>query len=182
MMALAKFMKQRGETFGPSVIKAKYGTRVAFEHGYIVQQSDRPIKARQPAAAVLSIAAKSIIHSAAENALFFGCFCLGVQHNTITTAVQPTPHVRASAAIIDLIAVADVESRFGAVPPDGAGDEPRRLMPVGSIRDFRRRVASRKPVQDSSSMKEVVDEGIDDNETRPDGEPTKPGSAGPYQQ
>jgi hypothetical protein len=35
-MALAKFIKQSGGTFGPSVIKAKYGTRVALGHDYIV--------------------------------------------------------------------------------------------------------------------------------------------------
>ena len=44
------------------------------------------------------------------------------------------------------------------------------------------RMASSEPVEDSGSMKEVVDQGIDDNETRPDGEPTRPGSPGPHQQ
>jgi len=47
-----------------------------------------------------------------------------VQNEPITAAVQSAPHVCASAAIIDLIAVADVEARLGAIPPDGAGDEP----------------------------------------------------------
>ena len=42
--------------------------------------------------------------------LFFSCFRLGVQHKPITAAVQPTPHVRAPAAVVDLIAVADVET------------------------------------------------------------------------
>jgi hypothetical protein len=44
------------------------------------------------------------------------------------------------------------------------------------------RMASAEPVEDSGSMKEVVDQGIDDNETRPDGEPTRPGSPGPHQE
>jgi hypothetical protein len=42
--------------------------------------------------------------------LFFSCFRLGVQHKPITPAVQPTPHIRAPAAVIDLIAVADVKA------------------------------------------------------------------------
>jgi hypothetical protein len=127
-----------------------------------------------------------------------------VQHNTITTAVQLTPHVRASAAIIDLIAVADVEPWFGAIPPDGAGDEPgKRLWKLGiepaginrrgnvdedvntaawPIAGWPIRMASAEPFEDSSSMKEVVDQGIDDNEARPDSEPTRPDSADPHQQ
>ena len=44
------------------------------------------------------------------------------------------------------------------------------------------RMASAKPVEDSGSVKEIVDQGIDDNEARPNGEPTRPGSAGPHQQ
>ena len=55
-------------------------------------------------------------------------FRINVQDEPITAAVQPTPHVRAPAAIIDLIAVADVEAGFGAVPPDGAGDEPGKRL------------------------------------------------------
>jgi hypothetical protein len=33
-----------------------------------------------------------------------------MQHKPIAAAVQPTPHVRAPAAVIDLIAVADVKA------------------------------------------------------------------------
>ena len=43
-------------------------------------------------------------------------------------------------------------------------------------------MASCKPVEDSRSVKEIVDQGIDDNEVRPDGEPTRPSSSGPHQQ
>ena len=131
-------------------------------------------------------------------------FRLSVQNNAITTAVQSAPHVCASAAIIDLIAVANIETGFGAVPPDGAGDEPGkrlrklRIEPTGidgrgnvnknvsaatwPVAGRAIRMASAEPVEDSGSMKKVVDQGIDDNETRPDGEPTRPGSPGPHQE
>jgi hypothetical protein len=127
-----------------------------------------------------------------------------VQDNPIAAAVQPTPHIRAPAAIIDLIAVADVERRLGAVPPDGAGDEPGKrlrkpwIKPTGidargnvnknvsaatwPVARWAVRMADLKSVQDSGPIKEVVDQGIDDNETRPDGEPTRPGSPGPDQE
>ena len=60
-----------------------------------------------------------------------------MQHKPIAAAVQPTPHVRAPAAVIDLIAVADIEARLGAVPPNRALNEPgkhlgkRRIKPAG---------------------------------------------------
>jgi hypothetical protein len=140
----------------------------------------------------------------AETAIFFGSFRLGVQNKAITAAVQPAPHIRAPAAIIDLIAVADLEAWFGAIPPDGAGDEPRKRLrkrwiePAGidgagninknvsaatwPIAGRPVRMASLKSVQDSGSMKEIVDEGIDDNKTRADSEPTRPDSPNPEQQ
>jgi hypothetical protein len=127
-----------------------------------------------------------------------------MQHEPITAAVQPAPHVRAPTAIIDLIAVTNVEPRFGAVPPDGAGDEPGkrlrkpRIEPAGidGASNINKNVGaatgpvagrpiwmvSADPIEDSGSMKEVVDQGIDDNEARPDGEPTRPTSPGPHQQ
>ena len=57
---------------------------------------------------------------------FFGFFRLGVQNEAITAAVQLAPHVRAPAAVVDLIAVADVEARLGAVPPNRVLHEPRK--------------------------------------------------------
>ena len=51
-----------------------------------------------------------------------------MQNEPIAAAVQSAPHIRAPAAIIDLIAVADVEARLGAVPPDRAGDEPGKRL------------------------------------------------------
>ena len=42
--------------------------------------------------------------------LFSAVFWLGVQNEPITAAVQPTPHIRATAIIDDLVAVADVEA------------------------------------------------------------------------
>ena len=127
-----------------------------------------------------------------------------MQNEAITAAVQSAPHIRAPAAIIDLIAVADVEARLGAVPPDRAGDEPGKRLrkpwieatgidgagnsnknvsaATGPVARWAIRMASPDPFEDSGSMKEVVDQGIDDNETRPDGEPTRPGSPGPHQQ
>jgi hypothetical protein len=39
-----------------------------------------------------------------------------------------------------------------------------------------------KPMKDAGSMQEVVDQGIDDDERRPDGEPARPGRSSPDQQ
>src|ERR1019366_8706678 len=44
------------------------------------------------------------------------------------------------------------------------------------------RMASCKPIQDSSAMKEVVDQGIDSNEAGTDLEPTGAGCPSPHQQ
>ena len=116
-----------------------------------------------------------------------------MQHKPITAAIQPTPHVRTPAAVVDLIAVADVETRLGAVPPNRVLNEPGKHLGKPWIEsagidgrgnvdeDFRAatgpvagravRMASREPIEDSGSNEEVVNQGIDDNETRPDGEP-----------
>jgi hypothetical protein len=51
-----------------------------------------------------------------------------MQHKPITPAVQPTPHIRAPAAVIDLIAVADIETRLGAVPPNRVLNEPGKHL------------------------------------------------------
>jgi hypothetical protein len=106
-----------------------------------------------------------------------------VQNEPIAAAVQPTPHVRAPAAVVDLIAVADVEARLGAVPPNRVLHEPRKhlgkpwiepagINPRGNVDENVSaaawpvagravRMGSCKLVQDSGSMKEVVDQGID---------------------
>ena len=60
--------------------------------------------------------------------LFFRPFSAHVQNEPITTAVQPAPHIRAPAAIVDLVAVANVETRLGAVPPNRALDEPGKHL------------------------------------------------------
>ena len=59
-----------------------------------------------------------------SKALFFRYFSARPQHKPITAAVQPTPHIRAPAAVIDLIAVADIETQLGAVPPNRVLNEP----------------------------------------------------------
>ena len=93
---------------------------------------------------------------------------------------------------------------MGAVPPDGAGDEPGkhrrkpRIEPAGvnprgnldqdvgappwPVAGWAIRMGGRDPIQDSGSDQEIVDQGIDDNETRPDGEPPGAGCASPHQQ
>jgi hypothetical protein len=113
-----------------------------------------------------------------------------VQHEAIAPAVQPAPHVRASIAIIDLIAVADVEAVRGAVLPDCALDEPgkhfwkARIEPASvdprgnrgqNVSTAARliaaraiRVGRRNPIQDSSAMEEIVDQGINHDERRTD--------------
>jgi hypothetical protein len=127
-----------------------------------------------------------------------------VQNEPITAAVQPTPHVCAPAVIVDLIAVADVEARLGAVPPNRVLNEPGKypwkpwIEPAGingrsnpdehvsaatwSVAGRAIRVASRKPVQDPGSMKEVMDQGIDSDEAGTDLEPTGAGCPSPHQQ
>jgi hypothetical protein len=127
-----------------------------------------------------------------------------VQNKPITAAVQPTPHVCAPAAVIDLIAVADVETGLGAVPPNRVLDEPGKhlgkpwiepagINPCGNpdenvsaaawpVAGRAIRMVGRKPVQDSGSMKEVVNQGIDGDEAGTDLEPTGPGCPGPHQQ
>jgi hypothetical protein len=127
-----------------------------------------------------------------------------VQNEPITAAVQLAPHVCAAATVINLIAVADVETGLGTVPPNRVLDEPgkhlgkRWIEPAGinprgnAEKDVRAptwpvagrsiRMASPEPIQDSGSMKEVVDQSIDDNETSPNGEPPRAGCPSPHQQ
>ncbi len=127
-----------------------------------------------------------------------------MQHESIAPAVQPAPHVCALSAIIDLVAVANVEAVHGAVPPDRALDEPgkhfwkRRIEPARV--DFRGNldqnvttaawpVAARairmgrcNPMQDSSANQEIVDESIDDDESGADIEPAGPNPSSSDQQ
>jgi hypothetical protein len=106
--------------------------------------------------------------------------------------------------IVDLIAVADVEARLGAVPPNRVLHEPRKhlgkpwiepagINPRGNVDENVSAAAwpvagravqmgSRKLVQDSGSMKEVVDQGIDGDEAGTDVEPTGAGCPSPHQQ
>jgi hypothetical protein len=51
-----------------------------------------------------------------------------VQNEPITAAVQLAPHVRTAAVIVDLIAVADIETGLGAVPPNRVLDEPGKHL------------------------------------------------------
>ena len=109
-----------------------------------------------------------------------------MQNEPIAAAVQLAPHVCAPAAIVDLIAVADVEAGLGAVPPNRVLDEPgkrlgkRRIEPAGinprgnvdqdvsaptwPVAGRAIRMACREPIQDSGSNQKVVDQGVHDNE------------------
>ncbi|MFZ0354587.1 MAG: hypothetical protein WAM12_13055, partial [Pseudolabrys sp.] len=51
-----------------------------------------------------------------------------MQCKPIALAVQPAPHIRAPAAIIYLIAVADVSTRLGAISPNRMLNEPRKRL------------------------------------------------------
>src|ERR1019366_2693375 len=106
--------------------------------------------------------------------------------------------------IVDLIAVADIETGLGAVPPNRALNEPGKCLgkpwiePAGingrsnpdenvsaaawPVAGRAIRMASREPVQDSGSMKEVVNQGIDGDEAGTNVEPTGAGCPGPHQQ
>jgi hypothetical protein len=119
-----------------------------------------------------------------------------VQNAAIAAAVQAAPHVRAPAAIIDLIAITNVEARLGAVPPDGMLDEPVDLAGIDPRGNGKQsvgaaawvvaanaiRVGRRKPIEDASAMQEVVDESVDDDNRRPDVEPAGASRASPDQQ
>src|SRR5580700_7591623 len=93
--------------------------------------------------------------------------------------------VRARLAIIDAIAVADVEARLGAIPPDRVLNEPRkrlgkpgielpginplrhRLYNVGAaaslVAGCTIRMVGVEPCQDAGTDQKVVHQGIDGN-------------------
>ena len=52
-----------------------------------------------------------------------------IQCNSITNIVNLTVDIVARLAVIDAIAVADIEAALGAVPPDRVLDEPRKRPP-----------------------------------------------------
>ena len=110
----------------------------------------------------------------------------------VTPAVQRTLVVRAPGAIVDLIAVENVEAEVGAVPPDRVLNKPgkdlwiRRVefpgidpagngnknvsTPAWPVAPWAIRVTGPKPVQNSGSMKKVVNQGVDDNKACPNSE------------
>ena len=123
------------------------------------------------------------------------------QTNTITITVYRAISVFASCAIIDLVAVADVEALLRAVPPDRVLHEPRKgprksrvelpgvdlvgdgLDHVGaaawSVAGRPIRVIGVKPVQGPGSVQEIVHEGVDRDHAAADLEPMAPGPDAP---
>ena len=104
-------------------------------------------------------------------------------------------HVVARGIVVDAIAVADVEAILGAIPPNCALHEPRKRRREGRVelssinvgRELiydasasSRPVATRsikvigaQPLQDPSSVQEIMDEGVDGDERRADFEPQR---------
>ena len=119
-------------------------------------------------------------------------FCF-IQRLSITCTVQRALYIVAAFAIIDLIAVADVETLLGAVSPDRVLNKPRErpwkltveLPGVDLLRDrlddfgtaalpVAREaigVVGSEPVQDSGPVQEIVHEGIDGNHAAADLDP-----------
>ena len=115
------------------------------------------------------------------------------QSDSIAYTVERTAYIGAAFSIIDLIAIADGKAVLGAVPPDRALHEPRKRRRKGWIElpridvgceEMENRSApsrpvapvpvwmiSADPVQDPGSMQEIMDEGVDGYEGRPDFDP-----------
>ena len=113
-------------------------------------------------------------------------------------------HVVARGIVVDAIAVADGEAILGAIPPNCALHEPRKRrwkgrIELSSINVGReliydasapsRPVAARsidvigaQPLQDPSSVQEIMDEGVDGDERRADFEPQRLSVPGAQQQ
>jgi hypothetical protein len=131
---------------------------------------------------------------------FFG----RAQSDAITAAKQLAMPVVAPGVVVDAIAVANVEAVLGAIPPDRALHEPRKRCGEGRIElasiDVRREqtenasasagpvaalavgMLGSQPPQDSGSMKEIMDQGVDGHEGCADFEPQRPSLAGAQQQ
>jgi hypothetical protein len=127
-----------------------------------------------------------------------------MQRDAITTPKQLAIPVRARGVVVDLIAIANGEAGVGAVPPDRALHEPRkrcreRWIELASVdvrcqqmKDFSAssrpvasipvRVVTAQPVEDPSSVQEIVDEGVDSDKGRSDFDPQRPSAAGCQQQ
>src|SRR5436190_5111471 len=94
-----------------------------------------------------------------------------------------------AASIVDAIAIADIEAGLSAVAPDGVLDEPRKYLWKGRIEGRRVDLAGDAPQnvsaapgrettrsvgmiscvssQNPGPMQEIVDQGVDNNEARP---------------
>ena len=104
----------------------------------------------------------------------------------ITATKQLAVPVVASAVVIDPIAVANVETVLGAIPPDRALHEPRKRRRKGRVElsriDVRRDqvddlcaaartvaavavgMVGRQPLQNPGAIQEIMDQGVDGNE------------------
>jgi hypothetical protein len=111
---------------------------------------------------------------------------LTAQSYAITAAKQLAMPVVATRVIVDAIAVANVEAVPGAVPPDRALHEPGKRCREGRIElasiDVRRqqpenagapsrpvapvsvRMVGAQPLQDPSSVQEIMDQGVNRHE------------------
>ena len=112
------------------------------------------------------------------------------QNYTITTTTNLAVNVRARLAIINPIAVANVEARLGAVPPDRALNEPRKRLrktwiELLSIDPLRHgiynvgataspvagcaiRMVGIEPFQDAGADQKIVHQGVDGNHAAAD--------------
>ena len=108
-----------------------------------------------------------------------------VQNYTITMTTNLAVDVRTRLAIINSIAVADVEARLGAVPPDRMLDEPRKRLrkigielpgidPLGHgidnvgaaaslVAGCTVRMVGAESCQDAGADQKVVHQGVDGN-------------------
>ena len=113
-----------------------------------------------------------------------------IERNSIANIMNLTVDILARLAVIDAIAIADIEPALGAIPPDRVLDEPRKdrwkggveragIDPFGhgfnDLGAAARPVAGRaigvvgaKPVQDARAVQKVVNEGVDGDHAGPD--------------
>src|SRR5258708_21951825 len=96
---------------------------------------------------------------------------LTIERNSIANINNLTADILARLAVIDAIAIADIEAALGAIPPDRVLDEPgkdrgERGVEGAGIDPFSHTsraigVLGAEPVQDAGAVQKVVNEGVD---------------------
>jgi hypothetical protein len=126
------------------------------------------------------------------------------QSYAITAAKELAMRVVATGVVVDAVTVANVETVLGAIPPDRALHEPWKRRREGGIElasvNVRReqlentgassrliapvpvRMVGAQPLQDPSSVQEIMDEGVDSHERRAHFEPQWASVAGAQEQ